>query len=155
MVFLTATSTALGQGKSQAGPAVAAIYTGVRNLTLGVVAQNPISYVGSANRPAVKSLSLTPTVTYDLPHGWFAGSDDFEITFDWEKASAPLFPLVPKWGRFSKPAACLSASCSKALGLPCGRPAAPSGWMVPNSLSFLGPSEPRTEPNPPARSHAT
>lgn len=99
MIFPTATATALGQGKWQAGPAVAAIYTGVKNLTLGVVAQNPISYAGSADRPAVSSFSLTPTLTYNLPHGWFAGFDDFDITFDWQNNGHATIPIGPQVGK--------------------------------------------------------
>jgi hypothetical protein len=102
LVFPTATSTALGQGKWQAGPAVAVIYTGVKSLTAGVVAQNPISYAGSASRPDVNSLSLTPTLTYNLPQGWFAGYNDFDITFDWENGGRATVPVGPQAGRIFK-----------------------------------------------------
>ncbi len=36
-VFPTATSRPLGQGKWQLGPTVAAIYTGIKNLTVGAI----------------------------------------------------------------------------------------------------------------------
>lgn len=102
LVFPTATSTALGHGKWQAGPAVAAIYTGTRNLTIGAVAQNPISFAGSSDRPAVNSLLITPTITYNLPHGWFAGYSDFEWMFDWQNGGAATIPLGGQVGKIFK-----------------------------------------------------
>ena len=101
LVFPTATSTALGQGKWQAGPAAAIIYTGIKNLTLGAVAQNPISFAGSSSRPAVNTLFITPTITYNLPHGWFAGYSDFDWTFDWEQGGAAI-PLGVQAGKIFK-----------------------------------------------------
>ncbi len=102
LVFPTATSTALGQGKWQAGPAVAVIYTGIRSLTVGVVAQNPISFAGSSSRPAVNSLLLTPTLTYNLPNGWFAGYSDFDWSFDWENGGAATIPVGVQAGKIFK-----------------------------------------------------
>jgi hypothetical protein len=102
LVFPTATSRALGQGKWQAGPAVAAIFTGVRNLTIGAVAQNPISFAGSSDQPTVNSLLITPTITYNLPHGWFAGYSDFEWTFDWRDGGAATIPLGLQTGKIFK-----------------------------------------------------
>jgi hypothetical protein len=99
LVFPSATSTNLGQGKWQAGPAVAVIYTGVKNLTVGVVAQNPISFAGPSDRASVNTLSLTPTLTYNLPHGWFAGYNDFDITFDWENGGRATVPIGPQVGK--------------------------------------------------------
>jgi hypothetical protein len=102
LVFPTATSTALGQGKWQAGPAVAVIYAGIRNVTLGAVAQNPISFAGSSSRPTVNSLLITPTITYNLPHGWFAGYSDFDWTFDWQNGGAATIPLGVQAGKIFK-----------------------------------------------------
>jgi hypothetical protein len=99
LVFPTATSSALGQGKWQAGPALAAIYTGTKNLTIGAVVQNPISFAGSSDRPAVNSLFITPTITYNLHHGWFAGYSDFEWSFDWRDSGAATIPLGAQAGK--------------------------------------------------------
>jgi hypothetical protein len=99
LVFPSATSTALGQGKWQAGPAVAAIYTGINNLTLGAVAQNPISFAGDSSRPPANALLITPTLTYNLPHGWFAGYSDFNWTFDWQNGGAATIPLGLQAGK--------------------------------------------------------
>jgi hypothetical protein len=99
LVFPTATSTVLGQGKWQAGPSFAAIYTGIENLSVGAVLQNPISFAGDSSRPTVNSLIITPTLTYSLPHGWFAGFDDFDLTFDWENGGAPTIPVGVQVGK--------------------------------------------------------
>ena len=99
LVFPSATSAALGQGKWQAGPAVAAIYTGINNLTVGAVAQNPISFAGSSGRSPANALMITPTLTYNLPHGWFAGYSDFDWTFDWRHGGAATIPIGLQVGK--------------------------------------------------------
>ena len=99
LVFPTATDSALGQGKWQAGPAVALIYTGITNLVVGAVLQNPISFAGSATRPDVNSLVITPSATYNLPNGWFAGMSDFNWTFNWEADGAATIPLGIQVGK--------------------------------------------------------
>ena len=99
LVFPTASSTQLGQGKWQAGPAVGLIYTGIENLAAGAVLQNPISFAGDSSRPPVNALSLTPTLTYNLPKGWFAGYSDFEWTFDWKNGGSATIPLGLQAGR--------------------------------------------------------
>ena len=74
LVFPTASDTALGAGKWQAGPAVGLIYTGIKNLTAGAIVQNPVSYAGSSNRPNVNNMLITPTFTFNLEDGWFVAS---------------------------------------------------------------------------------
>ncbi len=61
LVFPTANANPLGNGKYQAGPAFALIYTGIKNFTVGAIVQNPISYAGSPNRPNVNNMLITPT----------------------------------------------------------------------------------------------
>ena len=99
LVFPTATSAALGQDKWQAGPAVAAIYTGMEGLTAGLVLQNPVSFAGDPDRPAVNNLVLTPTLTYNLPRGWFAGYSDFEWVFDWRNGGRATIPVGVQAGK--------------------------------------------------------
>ena len=99
LVFPTASDKALGQGKWQAGPAVALIYTRVKNLTAGAVWQNPISFAGSADRPDVNNLIITPTLTYNLEDGWFAGLSDFDWEFDWENGGAATVLLGVQVGK--------------------------------------------------------
>ena len=99
LVFPTASDEALGQGKWQAGPAVALIYTRVKNLTAGAVWQNPISFAGSPDRPDVNNLIITPTLTYNLEDGWFAGLSDFDWSFDWENGGAATVLLGAQVGK--------------------------------------------------------
>ena len=108
LVFPTATSKVLGAGKWQAGPSFALIYTNVKNLTMGAVLQNPISFAGDSNREAVNNLIITPTFTYNVPDemvpgawksGWFVGLSDYNISFDWRNDGAGTIPLGPQIGR--------------------------------------------------------
>jgi hypothetical protein len=83
-----------GAGKWQAGPALAIVYTGVKNFVVGGVFQNPILFAGNSDRPAVSALAVTPTLTYTFPSGWFAGYIDYDLVFDW-KASGTTIATVP------------------------------------------------------------
>ena len=136
LVFPTATSTALGQGKWQAGPAVAAIFTAVPNLQVGVVAQNPISFAGSSSRPAANTLAITPTLTYNLPHGWFTGYSDFDWTFDWENGGAATIPLGVQVGKILK-----IGKVPVSLSLECAwfpeRPAGSPEWLICVELTVI------------------
>jgi hypothetical protein len=95
-VFPTASEPTTGQGKWQAGPAVAAAFT-LKKWLLGVLAQNPISFAGEAARPTANALILQPFVTYQLGHGWFLRSEP-QMIFDWE-TSKQLLPLDIGVGR--------------------------------------------------------
>ena len=99
LVFPTASDKALGQGKWQAGPAVALIYSRIKNLSAGAVWQNPISFAGGSDRPGVSSLIITPTLTYTLEKGWFAGLGDFNTTFDWKDGGAATVLLGAQVGK--------------------------------------------------------
>lgn len=99
LTFPTATATALGQGKWQAGPAAAVIYAGVKDLQIGAVLQNSFSFAGSPGRPDVNTLSITPTLTYNLSHGWFVGYNDFDMTIDWKNGGAATIPVGPQAGK--------------------------------------------------------
>jgi len=99
LAFPTASDSLLGAGKWQAGPAVAFIYTGIANLVLGAVLQNPISFAGDASRPDVNNLIITPSITYNLAGGWYAGMSDFNTSFDWEDGGAATIPLGLQVGK--------------------------------------------------------
>jgi len=129
LVFPSATSTALGQGKWQAGPAVAAIYTGINNLTVGAVAQNPISFAGSSSRPPSNALQITPTLTYNLPHGWFAGYGDFDWTFDWQHGGAATIPISLQAGKIFRIGKVPVSLSLEAAWLPV-RPNGTPEWLV-------------------------
>jgi hypothetical protein len=99
LVFPTATSPSMGQGKWQAGPAAAFIYTGTKHLQVGAVLQNPISCAGDSDQASVNQLEVTPTLTYNFEHGWFAGSSDFNWTFNWEDGGAATIPVGVQAGK--------------------------------------------------------
>ena len=66
-VFPTATSKFAGQGAWQAGPACAAVYTGVPRLLIGFLLQNPISFAyTSPDRHSQNTLALQPAVLFSL-----------------------------------------------------------------------------------------
>jgi hypothetical protein len=96
LVFPTASRPETGQGKWQAGPA-AAIAIAPENWLLGVLAQNPISFSGDPNRPAVNALYLTPFAVYQLGRGWFIRSQP-QMIFNW-KSGRQVVPLDLGVGR--------------------------------------------------------
>lgn len=113
-IFPTATASSLGQGKFQAGPALGLVYTSITNLTIGAVVQNPVSFAGDSSRPPTSALGISPTLTYNLPHGWFAGFSDFDMTFDWRKGGAPPFQSGCRRAESFPSAKCPSALRSRA-----------------------------------------
>lgn len=96
LVFPSATEVAMGQGKWQAGPAVAIAYV-PRRWLLGVLAQNPISFAGDRDRPDVNVLLLQPFATYQLGDGWFVRSQPLMVV-NW-KSGKQLIPLDLGVGR--------------------------------------------------------
>lgn len=99
LVFPSATEIGMGQGKWQAGPAVAIAYVPERWL-LGVLAQNPISFAGDRDRADVNAMLLQPFATYQLGHGWFVRSQPLMV-FNW-KSGKQLIPLDLGVGRVFK-----------------------------------------------------
>jgi hypothetical protein len=98
LAFPTASNRALGNGRWEAGPAFGAIYTGIKNLSAGAIVQNPISYAGS-HRPNVNLMLISPTLTYNMRDGWFAGLADFNWAFDWTRSGAATIPLGVQLGK--------------------------------------------------------
>jgi hypothetical protein len=98
-VFPTASERATGQGKWQAGPAVAVAYIPERWL-IGVLAHNPISFAGDRDRAHANALFLQPFLTYQLGGGWFVRSQPVMV-FDWE-TGGQLLPLDLGAGRVFK-----------------------------------------------------
>ena len=147
LVFPTASSSDLGEGKWQVGPAVAVIYTGIHNLAAGAVLQNPVSVAGSADRAKVNSLIVTPTLTYSLKKGWFAGLADFNWTFDWEDGGAATIPLgiqVGKILRLGHQPVNISVEFGRSVARPAGT--ADPGWILGFEFSpifswHLGPGQ--------------
>jgi len=99
-VFPTATSKLAGQGAWQAGPAFAAVYTGVPRLLVGFLLQNPISFAyTSANRRSQNNLAFQPAVLFNLWDGWYLRSADATWIYGWQPHSPSLFPLSLGVGR--------------------------------------------------------
>lgn len=103
-IFPSASERFTGQGKWQLGPAVGVAYT-PKDLLLGVLAQNPISFAGDASRAATHALFLQPFASYQLGHGWFVRTEP-QMIFDWEthKQLLPVdlgvgrvFKIGPQW----------------------------------------------------------
>ena len=131
LVFPTASASTLGSGKWQAGPAAAVMYTRLRNLTAGAVWQNPVSYAGAGDRPDVNSSIITPTLTYNLPNGWFAGLSDYDTTFDWTDGGAATVILGAQVGRvvrFGTQAISLAIEVGGAATRPSTTPN--PGWII-------------------------
>lgn len=96
LVFPTAGDSRTGQGKWQAGPAMAAAFSPKRWL-VGFIARNPISFAGDDNRPDVNILLLQPFVTYQLGNGWFLRSQP-QMIFNWE-SDKQMIPIDLGFGR--------------------------------------------------------
>ena len=139
-VFPTATSQSLGQGKWQVGPALGGIYSSVKNLVIGAVLQNPISFAGDASRPSVNSLVITPTATYTLPGhgGWFLGYSDFNLSFDWENGGAATIPVGIQAGKVLELAG-LGFSASLEGGAAVVRPSSFPRWLIGIELTAIHP----------------
>src|SRR5208337_105204 len=76
-VFPTATSKSAGQGAWQAGPAFAAVYTGVPWLLAGFLLQNPITFAyTSRTRPPQSTMEFQPALLVHVWRGWYLRSAD-------------------------------------------------------------------------------
>jgi hypothetical protein len=73
MVFPTATSSLLGQGKLSFGPSVVTLVQPGK-WTLGALVNNVWSVAGSSHRPSVNQMTLQSFVNYNLPRGWYLTS---------------------------------------------------------------------------------
>jgi hypothetical protein len=81
MVFPTATSAVLGQGKLSFGPSLVALVQPGK-WTLGVLVNNVWSVAGSKHRPHVNQETLQYFINYNLPKGWYLSSSPI-VTANW------------------------------------------------------------------------
>jgi hypothetical protein len=86
MVFPTATSTTLGQGKLSFGPSVVALIQ-PGHWTFGFLVNNVFSVVGSSHRPSVNQMTLQYFITYNLKKGWNINSGPI-ITANWHNGAS-------------------------------------------------------------------
>ena len=98
-IFPSASDPTTGQGKWQAGPAAGAGYQR-GNLSIGVLAQNPISFAGDKDRSSSNFLLLQPFATYQLGAGWFVKTEP-QMLFDW-KTHKQTLPVNLGIGRVFK-----------------------------------------------------
>lgn len=88
----TATSSVLGQGKWQLGPAAIVIYTGIQHFVIGALMQNPISFAGESHRSDINALTVQPLLVETFKNGYFIRSDGI-LAFDWERSGAGTIPV--------------------------------------------------------------
>jgi hypothetical protein len=94
----TETFSRIPSGPWQLGPSVGIIYSGIENLVLGGVFQNPISLTAKSGQSS-NQLSFVPSITYTLPGGWFFGYPDFAWTVNWQDHGAVSFPVGLQVGK--------------------------------------------------------
>ena len=83
--FPTASADVLGGGKWGIGPTLAGVFTS-GPWVVGALVNNVWSFAGDSTRPAVNQMLLQPSVTYNLPDGWFLTYGP-EMTADWKAPS--------------------------------------------------------------------
>ena len=94
----TETFSRIPSGPWQLGPAAGIIYSGIENLVLGGVFQNPISLTAKSGQSS-NQLSFQPSITYTLPGGWYFGYPDFAWTVNWQDHGAVSFPVGLQVGK--------------------------------------------------------
>jgi hypothetical protein len=97
----TTSSSLLGQGKWQLGPAALVIYTGVRSLVVGALVENPISFAGESRRRDVNAMTLQPLIVKAFRGGYFVRTDPI-LNFDWERGGAATIPVNLALGKVLK-----------------------------------------------------
>lgn len=108
----------------QAGPAAGFMITRFENLVVGALVQNPIAVSPSGEKKASSNLEISPTLTYNLPDGWFVGLSDFDWNIDWSAGEAVL-PIGLQAGRVFRiggHAYSLSIQAGRVLSAPDGDP---------------------------------
>jgi len=104
-IFPTASETALGQGKWQAGPAAVALYLG-KQWIFGVLAQQWWSFAGDSSRRDTSQANFQYFLQYILPEHWQVGMSP-NVTVDWKASGGNQlnFPIglgVGKLFKFGK-----------------------------------------------------
>lgn len=108
----------------QAGPAAGFMITKYENLVFGALVQNPVAVSPSGKEKASSNLEISPTLTYNLPDGWFVGLSDFDWNIDWSAGEA-LLPVGLQAGRVFRlggRAYSLSIQAGRVLSAPDGDP---------------------------------
>jgi hypothetical protein len=96
-VFPTASTSAMGQGKYQVGPALGYVNRSVKGWQFAFLLQQFFSFAGDPDRPRVNELKLQPYITKLLPDSWYVQTKPI-ITVDFAKStsSVPLDLVIGK-----------------------------------------------------------
>jgi hypothetical protein len=86
MVFPTATSTVLGQGKLSFGPSVVALMQPGK-WTIGLLVNNVWSVAGSTHRPSVNQETLQYFINYNMNKGWYISVSPI-VTANWNNKAS-------------------------------------------------------------------
>jgi hypothetical protein len=96
-VFPTASSTEMGQGKYQMGPALGYVNRAVPGWQFSLLLQQFFSFAGNPDRATVNQLTLQPFVTKFLPGEWYVQTKPIiEVDFANGTSSVPLDLVVGK-----------------------------------------------------------
>jgi hypothetical protein len=143
-IFPTAKSPELGEEKWQFGPMAGIIYTAIENLEVGAELLNPVSIAGNSNSENVHSLSITPTLNYDLPGGWFYGLSDLDWVVDWKNGGDATIPIGLRGGKvFAVGTENFSFSLQGAYSVV--RPDDAPRWLVGLEFNWIFPEPTKTE----------
>jgi hypothetical protein len=88
----TASQRALGSGRFGMGPSVVVLVQ-PKPWTIGALVNNIWTFAGVDDRPNTNQALLQYFVNYNLPHGWYVGSQPV-LTANWKASSSDTF-LIP------------------------------------------------------------
>jgi hypothetical protein len=98
IVAPSATNRYAGQGQWQVGPSAIFVFTGVKNLVVGVIVDNPITVTGERSRPGINAATIEPLIVKTLSKGYFFRFDPY-WSFDWKEHGSAVLPLNLGFGR--------------------------------------------------------
>lgn len=101
----TATSDFLGEGKFQAGPALAYVNTATPGIQWGLFGYQQWSFAssgGDSGRPEVSKLFFQPVFTWHFAKGWYVASGDILWSIDWNDNAKWSIPLGVRLGHVTK-----------------------------------------------------
>jgi len=142
ILFPSATSDQLGAGKWGLSPSIA-LFIEPEWGSLSVLVHNYWSIAGGSNRSDVNQLQLEPTLSYNLPHGWYLTSQP-TIGADWTQPTSErwLLPIGGGVGR-SFNLGKQGIDSNLAVYWNAVRPTNQPKWQLSLQFSFLFPKHPR------------
>ncbi len=99
-VFPTSSSSRIGKGAWQVGPAAGFSYRGIPGLNIAGLLQQATSFAyTSLTSTPVTSLTFQPILSYQLGHGCYLKSSDATWTFNLRHNTSTTMPLSAGFGR--------------------------------------------------------